>query len=602
MIAQPGIMRKKPQLFTTSPQQSANKISALHVYIAKTILSRARLEKTIGELQAQVAMARADVARLNAAIDAIANSHSWKLTAPLRKATAWLHRNEEPPIPDEDAQANLGTTIAAESRSYARSSEESISDDFSPFETGGKDAWDRHGQARLRKFLAADEELVFPLYPEPQLSIILVLYNKAHLSLLSLLSLHEHADAAYEVVIVDNNSSDETAELLGRLQNVRVIHNDANVGFAAGCMQGAAEAKGKYLCFLNNDALLQQGALSTALSNFDNPLVGAVGGKILLADGRLQEAGCILWSSGTTDQYGRGDEPQKLEYNFRRPVDYCSGAFLFTPSQLFRELGGFDDRFSMGYWEDSDYCLRVWRAGYRVLYDSRAVIRHYETASAAAVPNTIDYIITNHGKFVDKWKNVLPDYYEPDPENKSAARISVADDRLRILFVDQRVPQPSLGQDARSFGVLRRLSSEGIVACAAFDVSPTHSDRDALDLDIELVDATSDRRSVLIPYLRDADVVWVARESIARELIPMSAETDRCKIEVVVDDGAEHPTERPLPDVLLPSGLPSEQLKAIREEQIVMPFDLAESGASSSAPSAATSREPGMAITLRVVS
>ena len=196
--------------------------------------------------------------------------------------------------------------------------------------------WDNLGRSRMQQLLHSDERVVFPATELPTISIVLVFYNKAHLSLLCLDSILENADVPYEVVIVNNCSTDETGSLLERLDGATIINNTDNPGFGEACTQGAEQARGQYLCFLNNDALLQPHALSSALVSFhEDSRVGAVGGKILLANGDLQEAGSILWSDGSALGYGRGDNPNLPQYEFRRPVDYCSGAFIVTPRTLF---------------------------------------------------------------------------------------------------------------------------------------------------------------------------------------------------------------------------------------------------------------------------
>ena len=115
------------------------------------------------------------------------------------------------------------------------------------------------------------------------------------------------------------------------------------LGLAMRVRKGQSRRVGKYICFLNNDALLQPHALSSALASFgEDQRVGVVGGKILLANGDLQEAGSMIWSDGSALGYGRGDDPNLSQYEFRRPVDYCSGAFLVTRRSLFIQLGGFN--------------------------------------------------------------------------------------------------------------------------------------------------------------------------------------------------------------------------------------------------------------------
>src|SRR5208282_2468271 len=115
----------------------------------------------------------------------------------------------------------------------------------------GQQFWDQAGRSRLQQLLSSDERIVFPQVEHPALSLILVFYNKAHLSILGLASIAANADFPYEVVIVDNGSTDDTSRLLERVDGAKIVHNATNVGFARACMQAVEKAQGEYLCFLN---------------------------------------------------------------------------------------------------------------------------------------------------------------------------------------------------------------------------------------------------------------------------------------------------------------------------------------------------------------
>src|SRR6185436_15403780 len=120
---------------------------------------------------------------------------------------------------------------------------------------------------------------------------------------------------------------------------------------------------------------LLTGALQNALTTIKTSAgIGAVGGKILLLDGTLQEAGSVVWQDGSCTGYGRGDNPLAPMYNFRRDVDYCSGAFLLTPAKVWKELRGFDEAFKPAYYEETDYCMRLWQRGLRVVYEPTSTI------------------------------------------------------------------------------------------------------------------------------------------------------------------------------------------------------------------------------------
>src|SRR5271155_1043524 len=109
----------------------------------------------------------------------------------------------------------------------------------------GQRSWDRAGRKRLQLLLGSDERIAFPKAEQVTLSLILVFYNKAYLSVLSLASIAANADVSYEVVIVDNGSTDDTARLLERVDGAKIMRNQANVGFAKACMQAAATSQGE---------------------------------------------------------------------------------------------------------------------------------------------------------------------------------------------------------------------------------------------------------------------------------------------------------------------------------------------------------------------
>jgi GT2 family glycosyltransferase len=235
-------------------------------------------------------------------------------------------------------------------------------------------------------------------------SILLVLYNRAEWTLACLRSLQPSLhDVDAEIVVVDNASRDETSLLLDRLRGATVIRNRDNVGFPLGVNQAAERAAGEFLLLLNNDTEVHGNSVTTAARFLsDNGDVGAVGGRLVLFDNTLQEAGCALWREGHILQYGRGDNPAAPEYRFQRDVDYCSAAFLMTRRDLFHALDGFDPAYSPGYFEDVDYCVRLWRSGWRIVYLPEIVVRHYENASSSCREDILQLYRRNHALFAHK--------------------------------------------------------------------------------------------------------------------------------------------------------------------------------------------------------
>jgi GT2 family glycosyltransferase len=307
-------------------------------------------------------------------------------------------------------------------------------------------------RSRLVSFLSSTERLSFPRTETPEISIVILLFNQSHLTLACLEALLREAvcgnSPAFEIVLVDNASSDETADLLRRVDGVHVIRNQRNIGFPRGCNQGAKEARGRLLLLLNNDAVVRPGSIEAARDTLDGDrTIGAVGGRLIFPGGRLQEAGSILWSDGSTLGYGRGWEPDRGEAMFRRDVDYCSGALLMTPLALWRQLGGLDEGFSPAYLEDLDYCFRLWERDMRVVYEPDAVADHFERGSEASEGASHTLSVRNRKWFRARHAQSLRRYqYQYAPASATIARVPRRSARRTLLLIDNEVPLPSLGQ------------------------------------------------------------------------------------------------------------------------------------------------------------
>ena len=315
---------------------------------------------------------------------------------------------------------------------------------------------------RLRSFLLSDAVLELPVFERPVVSIILLFFNRAEMSLQCLESLVGGAGSVpFEVMIVDNASTDETLMLLDRIRNARIVRNSVNLGFGGGCNQAADLASGKYLLFLNNDTQLLSNSLKVMVDTIEGGKnIGAVGGKLIFPDGRLQEAGSIIWLDGSCQGYGRSEDPFEPEFSYVKDVDFCSGALLLTPRDLFLSLGKFDSRFAPAYYEDADYCLHLWNKGYRVIYQPFAVAVHYEFSSSGRT-NAIALQEKNREKFTNKWKNVLADLDKPKPGNIISSRERKTDSK-RILFIDDQIPDYRLGSGyPRTYQLLQMLAEMG---------------------------------------------------------------------------------------------------------------------------------------------
>lgn len=245
----------------------------------------------------------------------------------------------------------------------------------------------------------------------PLVSIIVPVFNKVEYTLGCLAALAASEDASpYEVIVVDDGSSDDTSVRVAAICGVRYIRNPSNLGFIGSCNRGAAQARGEYLVFLNNDTAVQPGWLDALLETFERHRdAGLVGAKLLYPDGSLQEAGGILYADGRGGNYGRFDAALDPRYTHVRDVDYCSGAAIAIRKDLFERLGKFDDRYRPAYYEDADLAMRVREAGLRVLYQPRAVVIHFEgiTSGTSEASGVKAYQVRNRDIFLERWRDTL---------------------------------------------------------------------------------------------------------------------------------------------------------------------------------------------------
>jgi GT2 family glycosyltransferase len=298
----------------------------------------------------------------------------------------------------------------------------------------------------LRFFLDTNQSWAFPSSHRPAVSVIIPVFNRASLTLQCLEALSSEAAVGLEVIIIDNASSDETADLFARLKDIQYVRNQENVHFLEASNQGAALAKGASLLFLNSDTRVLPGTILSALETLtSSPTNGAVGARLILPDGSLQEAGSMIWGDGTCFGYGRGDNPDRAPYQFRRPVDYCSAAFLLTPRALFESFGGFDRDFRPAYYEEVDYCLRLWERGYRVIYDPRAVVWHFEFASSKRSEDALRLQRERRTLIVRKHSDLISQKLAPAPAHVLLNRSPKHLERRRVLWIDERIPHSRYG-------------------------------------------------------------------------------------------------------------------------------------------------------------
>ncbi len=309
------------------------------------------------------------------------------------------------------------------------------------------------------------EPFSFPHVDDPVVSIIIPVFNHWATTYTCLRSLHATlGDLPAEIILADDGSSDETRRAGEIVAGMTIIADGTNRGFLRNCNNAAGFARGRYIYFLNNDTEVKAQAVQALVELLDaEPRTGLVGSKLIYPDGRLQEAGGIIWKDASGWNFGRLQDPDSAEFNYVRDVDYISGASIMVRASLWREIGGFDERYAPAYCEDSDFAFEVRKRGYGVRYQPRSVVVHYEGVSNGTDTSTgiKAYQVRNSNYLREKWRTVLERDHLPPGED-----VFVARDRSRnkpcILVIDHYVPHFDKDAGSRTvWAFLRALIAMG---------------------------------------------------------------------------------------------------------------------------------------------
>ncbi len=354
--------------------------------------------------------------------------------------------------------------------------------------------------------------------PRRDVSIIIPCFNKVDYTVRCLTSLAEHTpDDRYEVVIVDNASSDATPDLCAQLDgDVVVIRNEVNLGFSKACNQGARAATGEHLLFLNNDTEALPGWLEPMLAIIDAESdVGAVGSKLLFPDDTLQHAGVIVAEveggvaiSATHEHYRlpRDHPPADI----RRDLDIVTGACVLFRRDAFESSGGFDESYWNGY-EDVDLCLSLRDAGWRIVYEPASTLYHHESVSG---PERFRKVDANVQRLQERWAGrYTPPWLLTTDE---AARAHPGRHRTEIVIGGAPVGQLMFERTMR--GATRALRGDDSICIlpelGAFDTSDDPRIRVGIpdptadfQLDLQagvVIDRTTLDCLLVLPFVEDA--------------------------------------------------------------------------------------------------
>ena len=219
--------------------------------------------------------------------------------------------------------------------------------------------------------------------------------------------------------------------------------NSCNLGFLESCNQAVSRSRNDSLIvLLNNDIEVLPGWLTGLVDTIEQDIdVGLVGSKLIYPDGRLQEAGGIVWQDGSAWNFGRLKNPAHPDYNYARSVDYVSGASIMVPRRHWDAAGGFDQRFIPAYYEDTDLALTLRDRGLKVIYQPSSQAIHHEGVSCGTdlTSGVKAYQVTNQVSFLEKWQSRLQQH---QPAGECLERAKHRGALGRILVIENQLLDP----------------------------------------------------------------------------------------------------------------------------------------------------------------
>lgn len=378
--------------------------------------------------------------------------------------------------------------------------------------------------------------LTLPAVENPTVSVVLPVHNAFEYTyncIASLiLSYNKHS---FEVILVDDESNDETVNISDYINNLTVVKNETNLGFLRTAEKGATEANGEYVVFLNNDTEVTTSwidDLVDVFNRFDN--VGMAGSKLIYPNGDLQEAGGMVWGNGKPWNVGNGANAESPNYNYVRQADYVSGAAMMVKKSVWETVGGFSKEFIPAYYEDTDLAFKVRQAGFKTLYVPSSVVVHYEGMSNG---RDLDsgykrYQTVNAPLFRQKWRHA---YRQHGVYGKNIELEIDRDKDFRVLMVDHSTPKPD--QDAGSYAVAQEMRLLQELGCKITFVPNNlcHMGKYTVALQNEGVEClyapfVNNVGEVLRDRGSEFDLVYITRYNVAEEILEYVRKYTKAKV------------------------------------------------------------------------
>ncbi len=262
--------------------------------------------------------------------------------------------------------------------------------------------------------LAVIQDMMQEMFHEedkvPEISIVIVSYNAKEYLKNCLDSIRKNIpETTYELIVVDNASTDGVREWLEEQQDVKLIKNSENKGFGYACNQGAeAATKGNDIYLLNNDTWVPKNAIwALQMGLYEKAEVGMTGSMTNYAGNGQLEAPDIATEDVAKEYAARLNVPSLHPYEYKIML---GGFSLLIKRKVWNQTKGFDPAYGRGYFEDDDFGMRVLKMGYKIVLCHNSFIVHYGSVSFRKEEDTISLMVKNEKLFEKKW-GIVKDYY-----------------------------------------------------------------------------------------------------------------------------------------------------------------------------------------------
>lgn len=502
-------------------------------FLPPTPAELAALRDELEQRTRQLGLADARVAELRQQLAALEGSTFWRLTAPARKTVrhARALARLAPRMGRKAARAGwwlVTGQLPTRVRLYRQHRQDRAALSAA-YRTPPFTALARTRPNLTGRHVTPTAPLRFPRHAHPTLSIIIPSYGQVPVTLRCLESIARHPPSCpYEVIVAEDASGDPDVALLAAIEGLVLREQPVNLGFLRNSNDAARNAGGTFLHFLNNDTEVRPDTFDALLRRMaSDSRIGLTGSRLLYPDGRLQEAGGIVWNDASGCNIGRNDpDPDRAAWLWPHEADYISGASILLPRALFEQLGGFDEIFAPAYYEDTDLAFRVRQAGYRVMYEPASTVIHHEGLSHGTdeTSGIKAHQARNRTLMLERWKHVLETEHFP-PGTHMLRATAHARHRRTMLIIDHYVPEPDRDAGSRAtLCVIDALVAAGWLVKFWPALRQRTAYAPALEQrGVEILDETCPAgfEDWIAAHGEDLDHVMIMRPIIARHFLPL---------------------------------------------------------------------------------